>query len=981
MTQNLKPDNIHTAFEWIRSEPVQSLNLIVEEYRHKITGTHHYHLSADNNENVFLVALRTIPTDSTGVAHILEHTALCGSKRYPVRDPFFMMIRRSLNTFMNAFTSSDWTAYPFASQNRKDFDNLLDVYLDAVFFSNLNELDFLQEGHRLEFEKPDDPTTPLVYKGVVFNEMKGAMGSTTSTLWQTLTEHLFPTTTYHYNSGGDPEHIPDLGYDQLLDFYKTHYHPSNAIFMTYGDIPAREHHQRIEELALSKFDRLNKKIGVNDELRYTEPKIIEDYYALDESEITGDKTHIVMGWLLGRSIDLDEQFRAQLLSGVLLDNSASPLRKALETTDLGSSPSPLCGVEDSNREMSFMCGIEGSKPENAAALEALVIGVLEDIANNGVPVEQMEAVLHQLELEQREVSGGHYPYGLSLILDGISAAVHDGDPVALLNLDPVLEKLHEDIKNPDFIKGLVRDLLLNNRHRVRLTMIPDPKLNAKREQNEAARLAVIKNKLSDSEKQHIIAMTKKLEQRQLQEDDEEILPKVDLTDVPEKMHIAQGEQDSINGSKLSRYSEGTNGLVYQQIVIDMPFLDTELLPYLSLYTNCMTEVGVGKRNYLETQEWQANVCGGINAYNSIRGKTSDVQSVSGYLFLSSKSLARNQAHLCELMAETLNGVRFDELDRLRELIAQIRAQREQSVVGQGHSLAMLAATGGMSPAAALSNRLGGLESIRFIKQFDDSLEDHNNLQSLADNLQKIHTAIVSSPKQFVLIGEENKIPDFQKTLESSWGHNIQPGQDQHLPFTLPETRTATKQLWVASTPVNFCAKAYPAVPVEHEDAAALTVLGGFLRNGFLHRAVREHGGAYGGGASYQSDIAAFKFYSYRDPRTVDTLNDFDLSIEWLMSEKHEPRQIEEAILGVVSSIDKPGSPAGEARDAFQNALFGRTPEQRQAHRARILGVTQDDLIRVGGKYFGNKAEASTVVITNATTLEEQGDLGLDVNRL
>jgi len=272
----LQPHNTHPSFEWLRSEPVESLNLVVEEYRHIKTGALHYHLSANISENVFLVALRTVPMDSKGVAHILEHTALCGSKHYPVRDPFFMMIRRSLNTFMNAFTSSDWTAYPFASQNRKDFNNLLDVYLDAVFFSTLDELDFAQEGHRYEFDTPDDASTDLVYKGVVFNEMKGAMSSSVSTLWQTLTEHLYPTTTYHFNSGGEPEDIPDLSYQQLIAFYKKHYHPSNAIFMTFGDIPAFDHQQKFEEKALAHFERLNEEIQVDIEQRYSEPKRVEE---------------------------------------------------------------------------------------------------------------------------------------------------------------------------------------------------------------------------------------------------------------------------------------------------------------------------------------------------------------------------------------------------------------------------------------------------------------------------------------------------------------------------------------------------------------------------------------------------------------------------------------------------------------------------------------------------------------------------------
>ena len=274
----------HPAFEQLRTSKIESLDIDVHEYRHKKTGAPHIHLATENPENVFLVGLRTIPTDSTGVAHILEHTVLCGSEKYPVRDPFFMMIRRSLNTFMNAFTSSDWTAYPFASQNRKDYFNLLDVYLDAVFFSRLEELDFMQEGHRVEFESPEDPNSDLVFKGVVFNEMKGAMSSTSSVLWQEISKHLFPNNTYHHNSGGDPEAIPDLSYDELISFYKTHYHPSNAVFMTFGDIPAEQLQARFEDQVLSRFEKLDRVIKVDKAHRIHSPVRVEEAYASDEAD-------------------------------------------------------------------------------------------------------------------------------------------------------------------------------------------------------------------------------------------------------------------------------------------------------------------------------------------------------------------------------------------------------------------------------------------------------------------------------------------------------------------------------------------------------------------------------------------------------------------------------------------------------------------------------------------------------------------------
>ncbi len=311
----------HPSFEWIKSESIHSLNINVSEYRHKKTGAMHIHLDADYDENVFLVALRTVPKDSTGVAHILEHTALCGSQKYPVRDPFFMMVRRSLNTFMNAFTSSDWTAYPFASKNRKDFDNLLSVYLDAVFFANLDPLDFAQEGHRLDFETPGDTQSPLVYKGVVYNEMKGAMSSVTSQLWHRLCHHVFPESTYHFNSGGEPRDIPTLSYEQLQTFYRSHYHPSNAIFMTFGNINAFEHQEKFENLALNQFEASDAHIAVSPEKRLSKPIRVKESYACNDSNLK-QKTHIVTAWLLGPSIDLKQNLEAHLITSLLFDNSA-----------------------------------------------------------------------------------------------------------------------------------------------------------------------------------------------------------------------------------------------------------------------------------------------------------------------------------------------------------------------------------------------------------------------------------------------------------------------------------------------------------------------------------------------------------------------------------------------------------------------------------------------------------------------------------
>ncbi|WP_028875994.1 insulinase family protein [Teredinibacter turnerae] len=965
----------HPAFKFIRQQHISSLNIDVQEFEHSATGAQHIHLAAASEENVFLVALRTVPKDSTGVAHILEHTALCGSQKYPVRDPFFMMTRRSLNTFMNAFTSSDWTAYPFASLNRKDFSNLLDVYLDAVFFSRLDPLDFAQEGHRLEFAEPENPESPLMYKGVVFNEMKGAMSSVSSQLWQTLTKHLFPTSTYHYNSGGDPESIPDLTYEQLVAFYRTHYHPSNAVFMTFGDISAEDHQTRFQEQVLQHFNKLDYKVSVEDEKRYYAPIRVQEAYPYNDPDAER-KTHVVMAWLLGKSTNLRDTLRAQLLSSILLDNSATPLMHVLESSEYGNGPSPMCGLDDSQRELSFLCGLEGCDRNASEDVETLILKTLDKVVLEGIPQEDIESALHQLELHQREIGGDSYPYGLQLILTALTAATHRGDPVRLLDLEASLAQLREDIKDPDFVKNLTRELLLDNPHRITLALQPNDAIKTRRDAAEAARLADIKAGLSEDDKNAIVAQAKALKHRQNQEDDAGILPKVTLADVPKGEVDVSSETRERGSIKITHFPTGTNGLVYQQVIHALPALDEDNQQILPLYTSCLTELGAGNRDYLQMQKWQASVAGGINVFSSVRGRVDNVHEVSAYVTYSGKALNRNQKPLTELMATTMAEARFDEHVRIKELVAQIRAHKEQSVTGNGHGLAMLAAASGICASANMSHRVSGLEGIRAIKRLDKAINEDAALAQLAEKLAALHQRCTSTASELLLIGEDEFLEDFESTLVGAFSSS----QNTNDAFALPEHKQAIQQAWLTNSQVHFCAKAFPTVAPEHADAAPLIVLGGFLRNGFLHKAIREQGGAYGGGASQDSNSGAFRFYSYRDPRLAETLSDFDNAVEWLLSTDHGYQPLEEAILGTISSIDKSESPAGRAKRLFHSELHGRNHAFRQQLRERVLATTVDDLKRVAQTYL-QPDQANTAVITDFSSRETVAALGLDIIEL
>lgn len=953
------------TFKLLAERQLTALNLHAAEYEHLETGARHWHFKTDNSENIFLVALRTVPQDNTGVAHILEHTVLCGSEKYPVRDPFFMMLRRSLNTFMNAFTSSDWTAYPFASKNRKDFDNLLKVYLDAVFFPTINPLDFAQEGHRLEFSDPNDASTPLEYKGVVYNEMKGAMSSINSILYDSLNRYLFPNNTYHFNSGGDPEAIPDLSYEQLKSFYETHYHPSNAVFMTFGDIPATEHQAVFEKEVLQRFSNTDKKIAVNAEKRLFAPiTVTEAFGVANEDELTKN-THHVMGWLWGKTTDLYQKLEAELLSSALLDNSASPLRQALEKSEIGTAPSALCGLEDSNLELSFMCGLEGGNPEDSDAFKQLVLSVLEKVANEGIDQKELESVLHQLEFSQREISGDGFPYGLQIMLSALTPSMHRADVFGFLEIDSVLNQLRENIKDPDYIKQLTRKLLLENQHRVQLTMVPDLELNERKLNGEKQQLAAIKSELSEAEAKQIITQSSALEARQNEANDPSILPKVTRADVPTTYEApSPDEKLEQKGRRITHYNQGTNGISYQMLVTPIPELSADQLQLLPRYVDCITELGVGDQSYLAMQRKQSEITGGINSYSSIRSTVDDINQVSGYLVLSGKALNKNVEAMTELLYQTHHQLQFNEADRIAELIAQDLSHQEQSITGSGHSFAMSSASADLSKMAALRYQMHGLKGFQNLKQLNHSLsKDQERVAKLTQELTQLHQVLLSAPTQLVTISEADQWQEIANSLNKHWQNTPTHQTNSSIGSSINLNALPERRAWLHNTQVNFCAKAYPTVSESHPDAPVLQVLAVYLRNSYLHSAIREKGGAYGGGAAHDGQIGAFRFYSYRDPRLSETLTDFDSSIQQFLDDGAQEEKLEEAVLGVVSDIDAPGSPAGEARSSFFHDQFGRDIEFRKTYRSRVLTATTADLERVANTYL-QPDKAKVAVITS-----------------
>lgn len=960
---------VHPAFQLVRQHHVEALDILVSEYKHKVTGAMHYHLATEHDENVFLVAFRTQPMDSKGEAHILEHTALCGSEKFPVRDPFFLMIRRSLNTFMNAFTAADWTAYPFATQNKKDFQNLLEVYMDAAFAANLNPLDFAQEGIRIELEDGQP-----VYKGVVFNEMKGAMSSPSDQLYHQLAHHLFPKTTYHYNSGGDPKDIPDLSYDELVTFYKSHYHPSNAIFMTFGDQSAYHLQEQFEKLALSKFTK-GETIYSKEEQRLTAPIEVQETYAVDAEDLK-DKTYHILSWLLPKTSDVKLRLGMRLVEGILLENSASPLRHYLETCGYAQSTGPIMGVDDSNYEMTFYCGVQGSNPEHAEAFRQGVLNILQDVASKPIDKDMVDAILHQIELHQREISGDGTPYGLTLILNGLGSAIHHNDPIHAWDVDTVIAEVKEELKDPMWLSNLIQVHLLDNPHRVQMTLVPDANKSALEAQEEKARLAEIGATLTDADKAEIIAQTEALKVRQETPDDLDLLPKVGLEDIPAELPIVQGQLREIicNGidTPLNLYHAGTNGIYYQQVLIQIPDQIVKS-PYFNLLSVLMGEVGAGEYDYLQLQQLQTAVSGGLGMGASLRSKTDDKGQISAWLTLTTKSLT-DRFDAIGLLKLAFEQLRFDEKDRIIELLQQRKTRWASRLSGSGHSYAMQIASRNMSALAKRDYDNTGLGALNWLGELVAKIEnDEIAYNAFIDELKSIHRGLMLAPKQFLLVCEEHHSERLVEEVQIVWD-KLNVDQSALYLSTVTQDDSSADQAWLIQANVQFCAAAYQAVDVAHPDAAPLMVLAGYLRNGFLHSAIREKGGAYGGGASYDGNACAFRFYSYRDPRLAETFQDFEASLDWLLNKEQHAYQLEEAILGLVSSMDKPGSPAGEAITACYALLHGRTPAFRKQLRERLLNVTIDDLKRVTQTYLVEQQPVKAVVapVAKKELLEQLG---------
>ena len=864
---------ITDGFEETRDEWVAELNCRARIFRHVKTGAQLLSVENDDENKVFGIAFRTPPTDSTGIAHILEHSVLGGSHKYPLKEPFVQLIKGSLKTFLNAFTSPDKTTYPVASQNLQDFYNLVDVYLDAVFHPLITPGHLQQEGWHYELDHIDGP---LSYKGVVYNEMKGVYSSPDSMLYRHSQQVLFPDNTYSLDSGGDPAVIPELTYDQFVDFHAAYYHPSNARIFFYGDDdPAQR--LKLLDAYLCDYEAQPTDGMVALQEPFSAPRQVTKAYPTDEE---GDANWMVqLNWLLPESHEPDLRMALSVLSHALVSSHASPLRKALVDSSLGEDVTGG-GLGTGLRQPTFRIGLKGVAKADVDRVEPLVMETLKQLAATGIEAEMVAASLNTIEFSLRENNTGSYPRGLSLMLRSLNTWLYDQDPLALLAYEAPLAHFRERLAaDKDFLPGLIRTYLLDNMHRVTLILEPDPAFTQSWEAEEQARLDAAYSAMSLAEREAVIDNALTLKRQQERPDPPELLatlPSLTLSDLPLENKSIPRQVTSSNDAQIIYHDLFTNGIVYLDVGFDMRTVPQELLPFVRLFGQALIEIGTADQDYVRLAQRIGRSTGGIYPSTFISSVRDDANGTAWSL-LHGKATIDQASEMLNIMRDILLTVRLDNRERLRQMILKSKARLEGALVPSGHGFVSRRLSSSFSTAGWVNEQQTGIDYLFFIRELADRIDQ--DWDGVLTALESVRTALITRNGAFCNV-----------TLDAANWQKFEPQLEAFLadlPASSPQT-VAWQPTWnradeglIIPAQVNYVGKAANLYELGYEYHGSINVITNYVRTSWLWDKVRAQGGAYGAFIRFAKQSGVISFLSYRDPNLLNTLDVYDETAKFL----------------------------------------------------------------------------------------------------
>jgi len=927
------------GFTLLREQYIDELKTYAKFYRHDKTGAELLSMTNDDENKVFGITFRTPPRDSTGVAHILEHSVLCGSRKYSVKEPFVEILKGSLQTFLNAFTYPDRTCYPVASQNTQDFYNLIDVYLDAVFYPRITPEIFQQEGWHYEMEKADGP---MSYRGVVFNEMKGANSSPDRLLAEYTQQSLFPDNTYGLDSGGDPAAIPGLSYEQFRDFHRRYYHPSNArIFFAGNDDP--EERLRLVNDYLKDFQKMEVDSAILLQPRFDNPRRSVHSFA------TGDDASgnmVTVNWMFGETRDTIMNMALHILGYILLGTPGSPLRKALIESGLGEDVTGG-GLESELQQLFFSVGLKGIDHEKTHAVEALILETLKELSQDGIAPDAVEAAVNTIEFGLRENNTGSYPRGLVLMLRAMTTWLYDGDPLALLSFESLLSEVKSRIASEkSFFADMIQKYFLDNPHRTTVIMEPDTQLKDEMDKAEMKALDDVRNAARPEELEAIVNTTKRLKKIQETPDSPDALariPTLKLADLEKKNRTIPLAVLTEKNATVLYHDISTNGIAYIETGLDLRSLPREYVRYIPLFSRALLEMGTKKEDYVEISRRIDRKTGGIHPSLLI----SEVKDGNGFetrLFLRGKAMLPQVEDLFDIISDLFMDLNLNNRERFRQMVLEEKSRQEQHLIPGGHQAINLRLRAHFSEAGWLAEQLNGVSYLFFLRELAERIE--NDWRSVHAVLEKIRSG---------LIRHENVL--FNVTVDERGWEKVRPhlaafagtlpkglsGQESDTSGELPfSTMFSEHEGLIVPSQINYVGKGANIYRAGYSYHGSIRVITRYLRTSWLWDRIRVRGGAYGAFCNFDKFSGVLTFLSYRDPNLLETIEAFDETAGFLRNSDLSSDEFTKGIIGAIGDMDTYRFPDARGYVSMVNYLTGNTEDDIQLTRDDIFSTTAKD---------------------------------------
>ncbi|XP_059647770.1 presequence protease 1, chloroplastic/mitochondrial [Cornus florida] len=942
------------GFEKVSEEFIEECKSKAVLFKHKKTGTEVMSVSNEDENKVFGIVFRTPPQDSTGIPHILEHSVLCGSRKYPLKEPFVELLKGSLHTFLNAFTYPDRTCYPVASTNTKDFYNLVDVYLDAVFFPKCIEdyQTFQQEGWHYEL---DNPSEDITYKGVVFNEMKGVYSQPDNILGRTSQQALFPDNTYGVDSGGDPQVIPKLTYKEFKEFHRKFYHPSNARIWFYGDDDPKER-LRILNDYLNMFDESSapKESIVKPQKLFSKPvRIVEKYPAAEGGDLK--KKHMVcLNWLISdKPLDMETELALGFLDHLMLGTPAAPLRKILLESGLGDA-TVGGGVEDELLQPQFSIGLKGVSEDNIPKVEEVIMSTLKTLVEEGFDSDAVEASMNTIEFSLRENNTGSFPRGLALMLRSMGKWIYDMDPFEPLKYQKPLMALKDRIAEEGskaVFAPLIEKFILNNPHRVTVEMQPDPEKASRDEAAEKEILDKIKSSMTEEDLAELARATHELRLKQETPDPPEALksvPSLSLRDIPKKPILVPIEVGDINGVKVLQHDLFTNDVLYSEIVFNMSSLKPELLPLVPLFCQSLLEMGTKDLDFVQLNQLIGRKTGGISVYpftSSMRGK----EDPCSHIIVRGKAMSGRTEDLFNLVNCILQEVQFTDQKRFKQFVSQSRARMENRLRGGGHGIAAARMDAKLNVAGWIGEQMGGISYLEFLQALEEKVDQ--DWTGISSSLEEIRKTLIARKGCLInLTADKKNLSNSEKLVGKFL--DLLPATSSVESTTWNGRLPSTNEAIVIPTQVNYVGKAANIYETGYQLKGSAYVISKHISNTWLWDRVRVSGGAYGGFCDFDTHSGVFSFLSYRDPNLLKTLDVYDRTGNFLRELEMDDDTLTKAIIGTIGDVDSYQLPDAKGYSSLLRHLLGITEEERQRRREEILSTRLSDF-----KEFGEVIEA------------------------